>query len=718
MITNSSASVETEKDFGTDSFAKASRWQTEIGLYQKEFSDWNKQAGKIIRRYKDERKYNNDISNRKANRFNVFWANVQTLQPALYSRTPNPQVSRRYNDRDPVARAASEILERSLLYSLDAYDFDEVIRSVRDDYLLVGRGVAWVRYVPHFEEVTPDPIKLKENVQISPDLSESIYNLISEKGEEFEPEDERIQFSEELGSFVLQEEPFEQITYEEVVCDYVHWSDFYHSPARRWSEVRWVARRVFMTRNELRARFGSEVGGEVSLTYSPFSGQKDDDDLAPGNEMFKQAVIYEIWNKDDKKVYWVSDGYEGLLDSQDDFLKLKKFFPCPKPLYSTTTTDSLKPVPDIIFYDGQAKELDDLTSRITMLTRALRIAGVYDKSIGADIENVLLESAENTLYPIDNWTMFAQTGGFNGSVQFFPMAEISRTLGELHQLRAQTKNDVYEITGISDIVRGQGDPRATATAENIKSRFATLRLTDRQKEMERFVRDLIELKAEIIAEHFSTETIALIANDEFDGVNDPQLFQQAVELLRNDPLRSFRIDVETDSTVFVNEQAEKQSTIEFLSTVTSYIREAAIVSQAAPQFTSALGEMLMMAVRKFRAGREVEAAIEASVQETKQQQPQGQQGAQERTRALIEAQQKAQMEAAKLQLEQQKAQGKLQLETAKAQGKLQLEEEKTRRELELEEVKTARELALKEEKLRADTLLAQQKTLLSNGSFV
>lgn len=719
--TTNTTKVEEVKDFGDGDFAIAKRWQVELGLAKKEFKVWSDLSGKIIKRYKDERKNNSELSHRKANRFNIFWSNIQTLQPALYSRTPNPQVSRRYNDKDPVARAGSQILERCLSYSLDAYDFDEVMRAVRDDHLLVGRGVAWVRYVPHIEEVTPPPVKLSETFQVSPDSEVEDYKFVTEEGEVFDGDDSQVVFDQELGTFVFQEESFEQVTYEEVVCDYIHWSDFFHSPARRWSEVRWVARRVFMTREELVARFG-EAGRNTKLTHTP-KGMDKDEDLGVSNELFKQAVVFEIWNKDDKKIYWVSEGAMEPLDVQEDFLGLKDFFPCPKPLYATLTTDSLVPVADLIFYDGQAKELDDVTARITLLTSALRIAGVYDKALGADIENVLTPHGENTLYPIDNWQMFAQAGGFNGSVQFFPMTEVGKLLTDLHALRAQIKTDIFEITGISDIVRGQGDPRSTATAENLKSRFATLRLSDRQKEVERFARDLIALKGEIIAEHFSEETIGLIANTEFDGSDIPGMFEQAVDLLRSDSLRTFRIDVETDSTVIANEQAEKQQTIEFLTAITSYVKEVAIVSQAAPNFVPAFGEMLMMAVRRFRAGKEVEGAIQQAVDKTTQGSEQPQQGQEQgdsegRTRALIEAQQKARTDAVNLQLQQERDRNKLQLEAAKAQGKLSIEEEKTRRELDIQEAKTAGEIAIKEAKARADILLAQQKSLLSGSNFI
>lgn len=74
---------------------------------------------------------------------------METLAPAVYARAPKADVSRRNNDKDPVSRAASQILQRSLQFELDFYnDFDSALRNVVLDRLLPGRGAAWVRFEP------------------------------------------------------------------------------------------------------------------------------------------------------------------------------------------------------------------------------------------------------------------------------------------------------------------------------------------------------------------------------------------------------------------------------------------------------------------------------------------------------------------------------------------------------------------------------------------
>ena len=40
-----------------------------------------------------------------------LWANVQTLQPAIYIKPPQPVVERRYLDKDPMARNSAIVFQ-------------------------------------------------------------------------------------------------------------------------------------------------------------------------------------------------------------------------------------------------------------------------------------------------------------------------------------------------------------------------------------------------------------------------------------------------------------------------------------------------------------------------------------------------------------------------------------------------------------------------------
>lgn len=670
-------------------YESARHWLSEIKKAEKYFASWCKDADRIVKRYRNERK-GQDTQGRSVadRRFNILWSNVQTTRPVIYGRVPAPEVERRYRDSDPVGRVASMVLERSLSYSLDEYDFNEVMRGSVEDLQLAGRGTAWVRYSAETEEKRDRFPVTMENVLGEDGMARTVF--VDGAGLEVADGD----VLAEGMDFYIEGEPYDEKVYEEAVCDFVHYSDFLHKPCRTWAEVRkrgWVARRTFMDRKELNERFGKEVGGKVSLTATEAGENKQDGESTSETNL---AVVWEIWNAPDRRVYWVSPGYEsGVLDSEDDPLKLRDFFPCPRPLYGTTTNDQTIPVPDFLQYEDQATELDALTSKIDLIVDALRVAGVYAASEEDTLDQLFDGTNKNVMIPVTNWAAIQGKGGLAGIIEWVPIQQIAQTLNGLYEAREAVKQTLYEITGIADIIRGQSAASETLGAQKIKGRFATLRLDEKQRDVARFARDLMRIKAEIMAEHYEPETLAAMSGIELtreaQGPQFAQVFQQAVDLLRDDVLRGFRIDIETDSTVVLDEEEEKQSRVEFLQAAGQFMQQAVEVGQVAPQMTPLLGEMLLFGIKGFRAGRQLESAFEGAVEQMSQQaqQPQ-QQGPDPRQ---VEAEAKMAQAQMDMQIHQQRAGLDMQTEQAKAEQEMAIEAEKARNSMAIEAVKAAQQ---------------------------
>lgn len=655
-LTTSPSAVASPKDFDSE----VARWQHEIELAEKECERWWKQCRKIDRRYRDQR----EGAEEYATRFNVLWSNIQTLLPAIYAKPPDPVVQRRFRDSDPVARAACEILQRNLEDAIEETELHGTIRQVALDYLLSARGTLWLRYEPHFSTAAQPGTAAPDGIVDT-------------------PKDEGVQVADDG------EEAGEIVDWEEICADYVHYEDFLHSPARVWQDVSWVARRVRMTRDEGVARFGRRFK-DVPLDWHP-ANMPDAKDGGPEYDAFKRATVWEIWSKPDRKVVWIAPGYnDKLLDKVDDPLRLRQFFPCPKPLYGTVTNNNLIPVPDYIEYQDQAQELDDLTGRISAITKAIKIAGVYDASMGA-VKRLFDEGADNQLIPVEDWARFSKAGGgLEGTIDLLPMEEIANVLKTLLDARMAVKNDLYEETGIADILRGSTQPEETATAQRIKGRYATMRLSDRQTEVARFVRDTLRLMGEIIATHFSPETLALASNFQASEIAQdfmppqqpgmppvpPQmamqmLLQQAIALLQDDKLRSFRIDIEDKSTIATEDAEEQAARVQFLEAVGKFLGMATTLPpQMAGPMGPMLGKMLLFGVRAFRAGTELESALEEAV--AKLQQASNQPPPPDPKLILAQAQaQKAQAEAQATQAALPAEQQKNQLEAAKLQADIQ-----------------------------------------------
>src|ERR1035437_178078 len=118
---NESAEEQKPQDIDLKAMKAVKRWVGEIDAYEKRADQFMKRGKKIVKRYKDER----GVRDTKTPRYNILWSNVQTLKPALYSRTPKPDIERRFRDQDDVGRVVSTILERSISYFVNE-QFDSV----------------------------------------------------------------------------------------------------------------------------------------------------------------------------------------------------------------------------------------------------------------------------------------------------------------------------------------------------------------------------------------------------------------------------------------------------------------------------------------------------------------------------------------------------------------------------------------------------------------
>lgn len=600
-------------------------WRDEIKRYKTDYEKFEQAGRKIIKRYRDERK---DATNVDV-RFNILWSNIKTLKPAVYSRSPNIEVSRRFKDQNDVGRVAATILERAIDYELRQFtDFHSALSNCVEDRLLPGRGVAWVRYEPKIE------------TQEQPQISDDAENEGVEVGEN------------DAYGMAGEVEEFEIVSDERTPVDYVFWEDFAHLPARTWEEVTWVARRVYMSKDEGEDRFGEKFN-DVSLTYSREKDPQNDDNNQNVIQEDKKAIVWEIWCKSSKKVYWIAEGHDDLLDERDDPLELECFFPCPKPLFSTVTTDSLIPVADFKLYQDQADEIDEISGRIAHLTKALKVMGVYAADEPA-LARLMKEGQDAVLIPVENWPAFMERGGIGQAIQLVPLGDIIATLQQLYQARESCKQVIYETTGLSDILRGASVANETATAQGIKAQFASIRLNDMKDDVSRFAREILRMKAEVICSKYQPDIILQVSGiaNTPDGQN-PELVAAAIQLLKNEPIRNYNIDIETDSMVEIDQQKEKQDRVEFLSAASSFLEKAVQAAQVAPDIMPVVTQMLLFGIRGFKVGRELEGTFEQFTEQTKQ-------------KMLAKEQQPP-----KPSPEEQKMQAEMQLEQAKAQQEAQ-----------------------------------------------
>ena len=514
------------------------KWSERITKAEKAYEPYHNLIKEIREYYKGEKRNRKD---------NIFWSSIETLKPFLYFKTPEPYVERKERTNNPIEAVACKILEKALKWDLEQFDFDSVIKYMRNDYLLSGLGLVYEKYCPTFKKVstgimTSDIMEVQEITIKDSEVVETQY---------IDPE-KLIADSEKVGI---------------------------------WEDCTWVARKIDMTKREVMEQFDKKD--------ADFEGEEDSDE--------KNTVVYEVWDKNTRQVLYFSKDFKGkMLKIVEDVLSLEGFFPFPKPIMTSCTNNSIIPVPDYSQIKPLLDELDGLTKRSELIVKAIKVTGCYDSSFSrlADI----LEK-DVSLVPVSDFDRLKENGGIAGVVDFMPIAQYVDALQALSTRRAELVQAIYEITGVSDVMRGNSDPYETATAVNQKTNFGTLRNQDRQNDMQRFITELLQIKAEIICEQFSPETLVQFAKGE-----NPEIIAQAIDLLKQEKLRGMVLGIETDSTF--NQEGESLKMVETIRVITEMIKSAFDMVSAQPLLLPLYRQMLGGLIATMPNARQFENAVE------------------------------------------------------------------------------------------------------------
>ena len=653
---------------------RVSYWLNELNAAQKREKRYRKDGRRVLKIYAgtddDESSFDETLSNTP---YNILYSNTETLLPALYSTVPRPVVQRRFKDADPLGKIAAQAGQRVLEFLVDTnsegYEtFDEGIRAATLDGLLPGRGVTAVKYDAEFGEMAP-----------------------------VEGEQEGTPYANK-----------------ELACiDTRRWDRVLFGYATKWSKVPWVAYEEHLDRHEAREKFGKKIADKLIYTKEETedtdSETKRDDEKHQGER--KTVCCYQIWDKDatpnePRKVRYVCQQYkDDFLKVEDDPLQLTGFFNCPRPLVFVEKND-LKPVALYRLYENQAKELNRLTRRINHIVQAIKARGVYDSELGEELAN-LMKADDNALVPADKSSSLAAEKGLQNAIWFMPIEALITTLAQLYTARQQCKQVIYEITGISDILRGSSVASETATAQNIKNQWGTLRLKRLQREVMRYTRDLLRMMLEIAATKFSEETWAKMTGLPFltkmqaqqlqasAQVGDPQAVQklqstptweQVLTLLKDDVMRAYRIDIETNSTIEPEAAEDHKEMTEMMTAMGQYLNGVGpLVAKGVMPFGVAQN-MLLAITRRFRFGSEIEDDIK-QMQPPKPEDDGKASAAQEAQATMQVEQQKMQMEQQKMQMEGQARQAEMQHAQASEAAQLQHQQQVEQNKMQLEVAK-------------------------------
>jgi len=570
---------------------KAETWSKRLDAAEKHEEAYRARVKKVIKTYRDDERR----AGKSSPKMNLLWSNTETQRPSLYSATPVPVVTPKVEGQTKaLARAASDVLEKTISFSVDngLDDFDNFAKSIVTDFLLPGRSVDRVLYEPVGEG----------------------------DGDNYE------------------------VIFEQVRYHHVPWECFRYDPQDRWEDVCWVAYGDhFFTKDELKKEFGLT---EKDLKDIPFKKDKDKSE--------ETTQVWECWDKDEDTVVWHCNGAPEVLREGPPPVKLRGFFDCARPCYAVSANDCLIPIPEYTMYQYQAEEVNDLTKRIDKITNAIRANFAY----AGDSKNTLgplLTADDSTGIPVADWTGFLERTGIDGLIAWVPVEPYAKVLSILSQQRQVLIQQIFEITGIADIMRGASDPRETAKAQGIKAQFGSRRFLPKQQEIQRYFRDLFRIAGEIVVENFSRETI--------EDIVDAQVPDEVLQLLRDDSMRAFTVDMETDSTIQPEAGDQKAEMAEFVSALSQFSQSVGMLTQMYGTSGQEVGKgMLTWFTQVFKGPRSVEDAIELLGTTPPPPQPDPN---------MVKAQTDMQVAQAELQLKQQEMQAKLQMMEKEFQLKVQ-----------------------------------------------
>lgn len=614
----------TEKGVALRDEAKA--WLERIASQRKAEQLWSKDARIAVATYTGETE---DVADADEVDFNILFSNVETMVPATINSPPQPDIRRRFAQDDPVAKDFSELLERVMRIQIDDGRLQVELEAVAQDAYLAGRGIPRLRFKSDFKK---------------DGLSEEDQNEVAATGKDADDAEDSTGTDEKPVS--------ERVVNERICFEAVSWADFVRGPAKRWEDVPWEAFRHSMPREDI-DEFADPALIAAQMTPDPRPEKKGDQD------------VWEVWVKKTREVLFIREGKQDIIKRVPDPLGLSGFFPNPRPVQPIEITGRLMPVNPYKIYRRLAEELNTVTIRINAILKQLKVKGAY---AGDEAEiKALLNADTNDFVPIGDVDRWASVG-LDKAIVFWPVEKLILVLRELYIVRDQTKQAIYEITGISDIVRGASQAKETATAQQIKTQWGSLRIQKMQRMMERCARDVFIMMSEIIPAKFSLETLQKMTSiqlvpteQDLQPVAMPrppqipapmpgqpvapeqqqamqmaqQQYQAAAQqaqkaeqerraklahimqlqaLLKDNIATFFRVDVETDSTVKADLTRQKQEATEFMAAAGQYFQAVSpIVGQGALSMEAAI-EIFSSFSRFFNLGKSVEDVLDRMLQ--------------------------------------------------------------------------------------------------------
>lgn len=670
-------------------------------------------------------------------KFPLWWSCWKIRQPITFARLPLPVIKDTQGD-DPFGRTACVIGERFTKGILKTFEAFSELASSNDDFLVTNFG--WGRWL-YRSEICEEPEKIRLQViepqpqeQMGPDgmpmQTEPLPPLlVTPDGMQVDP---MIAEEDDLGPYISTGQMV-SVENEEVYFQSELYPHLLVDPeATKWNKVTRLAFEYPYNYREFKEKFGQK--GVDALT------QADLEEYKCGK---KPITVYEYHDSVLKEVRWFADNSEDFFQPSDmvaegadkydnsDLYGLSNFFPCTEPLVINQSTRSFWPTPEYFQVQDILDDISSIVTRMLQLTRAVRVRFLFDSSVRelAPLIGENWANGEGTGMGVPNLaqSLMNSKGDLAALVAYFPVDELMKGLQNMYVAFEQRLNMFYNITGFSDLIRGQSsDADKTYGERQLEGKFALNRMEPYQRKVQEWVKDNYQLGMELGLKMFSDETIDEYITPQTLDPEDKKRYPVSLELLKNNRRRRFRIEFETDSTISINQDWKKKQSIETANAITKMMESVAKTAVDMPELADAELRIMKHVVAELTDGKLFMDEITDAIQKTIDKVNEPKEPEFNYDRAKLE------LETRKLDFDQQKAVATNQLDQLQQQIDAGIEQAKIAQKerldgfaLQLEQIKmqneagvSASELNLKAQSLQSEIALAQQDLMVKRAEFM
>ena len=500
----------------------------------------------------------------------IYFSSCKTLESAYFAQNPEMRSRRKFEISDTPALVAALITDRLGDYHIENGQLYPTIMKSVQNFIHTDMATTQVIYEADVNEERIEMEKRGKGLRAE-------YYMPGEE-EPYEGEDDL--FEDDNGPFISRR----TVSNPRIYVEPALYDDMLFTPeAKCESQIKEKGYYFAVPREEAEERFN--VKGKIAWKKGKRSERDDSDEDVPIEGDYIDG--WECHCKYSGKIYVVSpDCYP------TDFLEIREyglagFFPSPPAIIGSPPAKHMYPTPMFIHLRPTLDQLHSAYNKVFELIDSIRRRCLVDGSC-PELLDAFDELNDQEFIVVENLgELVNKIGNIQNLVWYLPVQELVQAIKELMELDSMFRANFNEWFGVPDILRGVSDPMDTAAGQQIATGTAHDRFRTQKALVNRLVRDTLEMMIDLSLKKFPDELIAQIVGYQFMSPEYQAVFAEALALARDDKQRLIRVDIQTNSTTFSDENRENANRIRVAEVTTNIIHEiGGLLQQGQPQMAA------------------------------------------------------------------------------------------------------------------------------------